>query len=178
MKAILISIFTCLCFLGTAQSYEIVLATDFDGEVSSGSKEALIKAIRSGQPVRVGYQLDFNQDKEPDFDHWIEATFITILGTEVFTQIDPIFAQGPNISIPQIEIFPGNTRWTAVIGTNGKLLNRYVLEALEPVEFVYDETQDLTEEEQKSRFDELMESTEAMKEVKTWKVATFWSVPQ
>jgi len=126
MKILLISIFSFLSFTISSQSYEIVLSTDFDAEVTSGSKEDLIRAIRSGQPVRVGYQLDFNGDKEPEFDHWIEATFITILGNEVFTQIDPIFAQGPNTNIPQIEIFSDNTRWTAVIGTNGKLLNRFV----------------------------------------------------
>ncbi len=60
---------SCLWCMGSAQTFDIVLATDFDGNVTEGSKSELIKYIREGKPVRVGWQLDFNEDKEPDFDH-------------------------------------------------------------------------------------------------------------
>ena len=77
-------------------SYEILVATDFDGKVTTGSIENLIAEIRKGKPVRVGWQLDFDGDKKPDFDHWVNADFITILGGHVFTQLETIFIQGPN----------------------------------------------------------------------------------
>lgn len=63
----------------------IVLETDFDGNVVKGSKATLIEEIRKGKPVRVWCQLDFNDDKDPDFDHWLDAEFITILKEDVFT---------------------------------------------------------------------------------------------
>ena len=154
----LISISTLAYNQGT---YEIVVATNFDGQVVSGSIDDLIQEIRKGKAVRVGWQLDFNQDKKSDFDHWVPAEFITILNGHVFTQIPPIFAQGPNLDIPQVQIFSSPTQWTAVLGTNGKLLNRFITET-------------------PTNFDELEEAKQKqilkMKAVDSWKVATFWSV--
>lgn len=147
-------------------TYKVIVATNFEGEVSEGSIEKLIELIREGKPVRVGYQLDFNKDKISDFDHWLEAEFITILNGHVFTQIDPIYMQGPNIDVPQVEIFPSNTKWTAVLGTNGKLLNRYVFDKLE---FKLDK-------DGNPIMDEATEKELKKREVRTWEVATFWSV--
>ncbi len=106
----------------------------------------------------------------------MEATFITILGEEVFTQIDPIFAQGPNIEIPQIEIYSNNIQWTAVVGTNGKMLNRFVAEQNSMPEPIFDESLGLTKEEFDKELKMMRESKEAMAKVQTWNVATFWSV--
>lgn len=176
MRTLLLITMTLAWITCTAQSYDIVLATDFEGLVTSGSKTELIKYIREGKPVRVGYQLDFNEDKEPDFDHWLEATFITILGEEVFTQIDPIYAQGPNTDIPQLEIYANNTQWTAVIGTNSKLLNRFVLNGREKPELIFDESLGMSKEEFEIQKKKADESWKKMNAVDTWKVATFWSV--
>ena len=148
-------------------SYEIVVATDFDGKVTSGSIETLIEEIRKGKPVRVGWQLDFDGDKKPDFDHWVNADFITILGGHVFTQLETIFIQGPNVKIPQVEIFPSTNQWTALIGTNGKLLNRFIMDDPPPI---YDE--DGNEIDNTKMKERLVER----RKVDTWKVATFWSV--
>ncbi len=176
MRTLLFIILTLAYFTTQAQNYEIVLATDFDGLVTEGSKQELIKFIREGKPVRVGWQLDFNEDKEPDFDHWIEATFITILGEEVFTQIDPIYAQGPNIEIPQLQIYPNNTQWTAVLGTNGKLLNRFILNGQKKPELIFDESLGLTKEQFEIEKKKAEESWLKMNAVDTWQVATFWSI--
>ncbi len=135
MKITLTALLSLFYFICMSQTFDIVLETDFDGQVVKGSKEELIKYIREGKSVRVGWQLDFDEDKVPDFDHWVEASFITILGNEVFTQIDPIYAQGPDIDKPQIQIYADETKWTAVIGTNGVLLNRFVL-GESPVELI------------------------------------------
>lgn len=174
MKLILTLILTSMSFLGIAQSYDIVLATDFDGNVTEGSKEVLIKYIREGKPVRVGYQLDFDEDKVADFDHWAPATFITILKNDVFTQIDPIFMQGPNMDLPQIEIFPSPTQWTAVIGTNSKLLNRFILNEDLVAKLKADTS--LPEAEKEIQIASLEKNVMDMKKVETWQVATFWSV--
>ena len=160
----------------TAQSYNIVFSTDFDGEVISGSKEQLIAHIRDGKAVRVGWQLDFDRDNQSDLDHWIEANFITILEGEVFVQIDPIYAQGPNAGIPQVEIFPDNTKWTAIIGTNGKLLNRFVQEEDSTPELVFDESLGLSEAEKTEIIEKEQARIEAMRQVNTWNVTTSWSV--
>lgn len=159
-----------------AQSYEIVLSTNFQGEVINGSKQELVKYIREGKPVRVGWQLDFNEDKKPDFDHWSNATFITILGEDVFTQIDPIFAQGPDLEIPQVFIYANPTQWTAILGSNGKLLNRFVLDNSSKPNLIFDDSQGITKEEYEIQKKEAEENWQAMTTVQTWNVATFWSV--
>ena len=148
-------------------NYETIVATDFDGNVVSGSIDSLISEIRKGKPVRVGWQLDFDKDKKPDFDHWVDAGFLTILGGHVFAQIETIYIQGPRAEIPQVEIYPTHHQWTALIGTNGKLLNRFIME--KPPKMVDKDGNEMDEEAMEKRFKE-------MTKVDTWKVATFWSV--
>lgn len=154
--------FSCL----VGQNFEIVLETDFDGNVVNGSKEKLIEEIRKGKPVRIGYQLDFNEDKVPDFDHWLDAEFITILKNDVFTQIKNINLQVPKMDIPQIDIIPNNTMWTAILGTNSLLINRYVFPELE-----YE-----TDPDGNPIMTEQLEKDLARRETSTWKVATFWAI--
>ena len=148
------------------QNFEIVLETDFDGSVVRGSKEQLIKKIREGKPIRIGWQLDFDKDNKPDFDHWMDAEFITILNNEVFTQIKNINLQSPNLEESQINIIPANTMWTGILGTNGLLKNR----------FVYDELEYEVDENNIPIITDQLEKELARREVKTWKVATFWVV--
>ena len=150
------------------------METDFDGNVVKGQKEELIKYIQEGKSIRVGWQLDFDGDKKADLEHWVDATFITILGGEVFTQIDPIYAQGPNIDIPQVEIYSDQTKWTAVIGTNSKLLNRFIV-GESPVGKIKASTE-LSEEEKAKQIKAIEESFAEMQKVDKWDVATFWSV--
>jgi len=60
-------------------------------------------------------------------EHWVDAEFISILGGHVFTQIAPIFRQVPDWDGPQIKIIQSEMQWTALIGTNGKLLSRFII---------------------------------------------------
>ena len=149
----------------TAQT-TIVLETDFDGKVVRGSKTKLIEEIRKGKAVRIGWQLDFNEDKIADFDHWAEAEFITILGEDVFTQIRNINVQIPKRNQHQVDIIPNNMQWTAILGTNSILKNRKVLEDLE-----YE-----LDDEGQPIMTERLEKELKMREVQTWKVATFWAI--
>ena len=169
MKILLI-LFFCFSNLSafSQRGYQVVVQTDFDGQVVSGSIDSLIAAIREGKPVRVGWQLDFNKDKQPDFDHWVDAEFITILNGHVFTQIETIYMQGPNLEIPQVEIYASSNQWTGVIGTNGKLLNRFIM----------DKTPKISPEAEAKMDDALKEQITNITKVKTWEVATFWSVMQ
>ena len=176
MKFVFTFFLSSICCFCWTQSYNIVLETNFDGEVVNGSKEELIQFIREGKPVRVGWQLDFDEDKIPDFDHWVEATFITILGNEVFTQIDPIYAQGPDLKTPQVEIYPGDTRWTALLGTNGILLNRFLINNAQKPEIIYDDSLGLTVEEFEFEKKKAEDHWVKINEVQIWNVATFWSI--
>ncbi len=142
-----------------SKTSEIVCKTNFDGRVTDGSIEALIEAIQQGASVRVGWQLDFDNDNNPDLEHWIDANFITILNGHVFNQIDVIYQQAPKKEIPQVKIMPSNTMWTGVIGTNGKLIHRYVLEDIGAIEDP-----------------EMIERIMKRGEVKETMVATMWAV--
>lgn len=166
-KAVLISLLCSWTIFSFGQTgYKILVATDFDGQVVQGSIDTLIQEIRKGKPVRVGWQLDFDKDKQADFDHWVPATYITILNGHVFTQIDPIFIQGPNPKIPQVEIYASSDQWSAILGTNGKLLNRFIMANPPKISA-----------EQKEQMDASMKAQiENMTKVQTWQVATFWSV--
>lgn len=163
--AMLFSVFF-YCSICGQQTFKIVLETDFDGNVVSGSKKELIKEIRKGKPVRVGWQLDFDNDNKPDFDHWMDAEFITILDDEVFTQIRNINLQVPKLDIPQVDIISTNTMWTGILGTNGLLINR----------FVYGELKYDVDTLGNPIMTEELEKELARRETKTWKVATFWVV--
>ena len=166
----------CCCLALGAQEYDMVLQTDFDGSVTQGSKEELISSIQKGNPVRVGWQLDFDDDQVPDLEHWVDATFITILGGEVFTQIEAIYAQGPNLEIPQIQIFPNNTKWTAVLGTNGLLLNRFIQNEADIPALVFDDSLNLSTDEKNQMREQEQLRLKTMKQVNTWHVSTSWAV--
>ena len=112
--------------LTNGQESEILLKTNFDGKVMEDSIKTLIENIEKGESIRIGWQLDFNEDKIPDLEHWIDAKFLTIMSGHVFNQIEPIYAQAPMMEIPQVEIRDSPIQWTAIIGTNGKLKSRYI----------------------------------------------------
>jgi len=105
--------------------------------------------------------LDFDGDGKGDIEHWVDATFISILSGEVFHQIDPIYQQIPKSEIPQIEIVQSDWQWTGVIGTNGKLKSRFIIPDLEMIE------------------DEEMRNKLAKRaEIKEWMVATTWVIKE
>lgn len=117
-----------------AQNSTIVLKTNFEGKVEYGAIDSLISKIGEGAEVRIGWQLDFDSDGKSDLEHWIDAQFISVLNGHVFNQIEPIYRQIPNDDIPQILIINSNMKWTAIIGTNGKMLSRYIIPDLELIE--------------------------------------------
>lgn len=117
-----------------AQSPRVVLKTDFAGQVSEGSVEELIEHIQDGKSVRVGWHLDRDDDQKSDLDHWTDAEFISVLNGQVFNQIGPIYRQIPVSDLPQVKLEHSSVQWSAIIGTNGKLIHRYILPDLHNIE--------------------------------------------
>lgn len=139
------------------QKSEVLLKTDFDGKVIDGSLESLIESVKSGEVIRIGWQLDFNEDKIPDLEHWIDAKFLTIMSGHVFNQIEPIYAQALITDIPQVKISNSPLQWTVIIGTNGKLKSRYIYPEIEKEE----------DEEERKYLQEITQISERM-------VQTIW----
>jgi len=154
-----LALFFCLNAVAFSQDKTTVLKTDFKGQVSEGSIEKLIEEIQAGKSVRVGWQLDFDKDGIPDVEHWIDANFISILNGHVFNQIDAIHRQVPKKDIPQVELVNSTMMWMGIIGTNGKLIHRYILENFDDVE---DE--------------KILVMLEKQAEIKETMVATIWVV--
>lgn len=112
----------------------ILLKTDIEGKIVSGSIENLISEIQKGSKIRVAWQHDLNKDGIADLEHWIDADFLSILNGHVFNQIQPIYKQLPKADIPQVEIIESTMMWTGIIGTNGKLISRYIIPELLQIE--------------------------------------------
>ncbi|MEM9919671.1 MAG: hypothetical protein AAF990_16360 [Bacteroidota bacterium] len=142
-----------------AQTNKILLRTDFTGQVTEGAIDSLISEIKKGKEIRIGWQLDFDDDGHPDIEHWVDANFISILNGHVFNQITPIYRQIPKRALPQINITQSNTQWTGIIGTNGKLISRYIIPDLH-----------LIKEEA------VREKLEKRTKVKERLVATIWAI--
>lgn len=112
----------------------IILKTDTTGKVIYGSIEALIKEIQAGTGIRVAWEFDIDNDGVPEVEHWVDANFLTIMNGHVFNQIQPIYQQIPKFDIPQIAIVASSVMWSAVVGTNGKLLSRFIIPDLDKIE--------------------------------------------
>lgn len=126
LKSLLILILLFTSILSFGQSPEILLKTNAKGEVTAGSIQDLIDNIRAGEQIRVGWNLDFDNDGKADVEHWVDAKFLTVMSGHVFNQIDPIYYQAPNMEKPQIEIWNSKLMWTAIIGSNGVLMSRFI----------------------------------------------------
>lgn len=141
------------------QQTRTLLKTNTEGEITEGSVDILIEEINKGKKVRVGWQLDFNDDKEADLQHWIDANYITIIGGHVFNQVDPIYTQLPYTDIPQVSMMRSDWKWTAIIGTNGILQSRFIIPGI----------MDLEDEKEQQR---LLKKSE----IREKKVATSWVI--
>jgi len=129
-NANLLMVLLCLglTFLGlNAQESNVLLKTNLDGSVMEGSLQDLIAAVQNGAEIRMGWKMDLNNDSIPDLEHWVPAEFISIINGHVFNQVPPIFRQIPDWDTPQIKIIQSEMQWTALIGTNGLMLSRFII---------------------------------------------------
>lgn len=103
----------------------LLYATDFDKQVSHGSKDALIAAVDRGEPIRVGWQFDFDEDGVSDLSHWADAAFLSIWEGEVFTQVDAVHTQTPMQGDRNIALRSPYAEWRGSLGSDGTLEGRY-----------------------------------------------------
>ena len=102
-----------------------LFGTGFDGEPTHGSKDALITAVNRGEPVRVGWALDFDDDGEGELVHWADAAFLSVWEGEVFTQVDAIHTQSPLRNSGDVQLRAPFVEWRGSLGTNGMIEGRY-----------------------------------------------------
>lgn len=102
------------------------LATiEADGTVSQGSIDALRAAYRRGASLRVGWELDMDDDGSPEVTHWADASFLSELGGVVTAQVAQIERQIPRRGQARIDFAEGPQRWSGLLSSDGTLLGRY-----------------------------------------------------
>ena len=96
-------------------------ATDFDRSRLGGSKAALVEAVERGDPIRLGWELDFDKNGEADILHWADASFLTLWEGEVFTQVRAIHRQRPLRGEGDMNLSDEFIEWRASMGTTGRV---------------------------------------------------------
>jgi hypothetical protein len=96
--------------LSAETKWTLVLEHDSKGVATTGSKESLIKAVRSGSEVRVYWTGGW-------VEHLADANFLTVIKSEVFAQLDTIVGQKPTKEPPSVEL--RESEWTGLISTKG-----------------------------------------------------------
>ncbi len=95
--------------------------TDFDRSVLMGSKAILVAAYEKGKKLKVGWQMDFNDDAKAELSHWSPARFTTLFQGNVHAQIDGIVQQNPNLNDGSVALSLDYNQWTGMINTTGEL---------------------------------------------------------
>ncbi len=115
-----IYLFLSIALLGCSpksnEKWQLIFKTDANGQVSYGSKDTLIKLIREGNPVRIGWE----SMRKTSVEHTIDVKFLTIANeSEVFAMLEPFWAQRPNLRSDTLSIvpIPNETNW--ILSTNG-----------------------------------------------------------
>jgi hypothetical protein len=110
-------------------TWRLVFATDTAGRPSNGEKADLLRAVRAGQPIRVGWQLPF---RLPDgaaglLEHTASASFLTIHHGEVFAQLAPILGQTPSAREPVVRLRTDPALlWYGLLDTRGWLAGYFM----------------------------------------------------
>ncbi|WP_444885439.1 hypothetical protein [Microbulbifer sp. PSTR4-B] len=102
-----------------------ILEVDFDGVVIAGSKQRLVNVALSGEPMRVGWDLDFDGDKQSDLTHWSDAQFTSVVSGEVATKVQSVHRQIPRLEDEKIELSTDFGQWHGLLDSRGILLGRF-----------------------------------------------------
>ncbi len=106
----------CVTTVGGEQpgdsSWRVVYANDANGEPVSGSKAALIDAVRAGKPIRV-----YTAGRR--IEHAADAQFLSIFEGEVFAQLTPIESQRPQLEPLGMLFREPGVKWRSIVGSNG-----------------------------------------------------------
>lgn len=102
--------------------WQMVLKTDATGDTLFGSREELIKRLRNGDPLRIGWYSINPRDSSQSVEHFLDAQFITIANQkEVFAQVTPFLGQKPNLHGDTLSIDLMPSRYTWILGSNGTI---------------------------------------------------------
>lgn len=102
-----------------------LFATGFDGEPTFGAKDALAEAVNRGEPIRVGWAIDFDRDGVGELVHWADASFLTVWEGEVFAQINAIHTQSPKRGEGDVILREPYVEWRGALSSKGELDGRY-----------------------------------------------------
>ena len=103
----------------------LLYASGFDHQPTHGSKDALIHAVNRGEPIRLGWELDFDRDGIPDLSHWSDATYLSVWQGEVFAQVHAVHAQRPLREEADMVFPDAYSEWRGSLGTTGRLEGAY-----------------------------------------------------
>ena len=104
--------------------WRMLYATDSAGHPARGEKVALLHAVRSGQPIRVGWKVPWRlaNGTVGMLEHAASAAFLTIHHGEVFAQLAPILGQAPAALEPRVILRTTPPQiWYGLVGTTGEL---------------------------------------------------------
>ena len=111
----------------------LLFANDYGGEPLAGSKQQLIDAVERGERIRVGWEIDFDDDGITDLAHWADAAFLSVWEGDVFTQVAAIHRQSPRRGQADIDLTgEGYTEWRGSLGTNGMIKGMLSTPGAEP----------------------------------------------
>lgn len=96
-------------------------ATGFDGEAIGGSKADLVAAVERGEPIRIGWELDFGDNGDADILHWTDAAYLSVWEGEVYTQVQAIHRQRPVRGEGDMVLPDEFIEWRASLGTTGRV---------------------------------------------------------
>jgi hypothetical protein len=100
--------------------WRLVFVNGPDGRDVSGKREDLLRAIRRGSPVRVGWG-EAAADGKWSVEEYANTSFVNIMaGREVIAQIEPGLIQSSYIDPDKAGLKTPLVDWLAMIGTNGR----------------------------------------------------------
>lgn len=104
---------------------QVLYETGFDKRAVRGTKQALIAAVERGDPIRIGWFLDVNNDGTGDVSHWADAQFLSVFEGEVFAQLSAIMEQTPVRGRAKMRLGIFARDWRGLFGSDGSLQGRF-----------------------------------------------------
>lgn len=116
--------------LFSQNKYSVIYETDENGITVSGNIEDLKKAVQNGNPIRVGWTINLQNQEgvKKILEHWTDTKFLTILDGNVYAQINSIYEQMTDFEDSNGAIkFLDNQAdgWVAIISTSGIMRQKY-----------------------------------------------------
>jgi hypothetical protein len=102
-------------------AWSIVYKHDAEGRPISGSKQALIDAVRAGQDIRVSWGVRHPRDSIRSVEHTALPVFVTVVnGSEVFVQVAEHVAVADYWETKSQDVGDPRVSWVGTLGTTGR----------------------------------------------------------